>query len=307
MTDGDAALLEELRDMWMTYDPPPPGLVATMIAAVAAADLDASGRCSPSSATRDRRARRPGARPRHARMLYFTAAEGWSLDAEIDDGQVRGQLLDFEGDMGSVEVVVETSTGRAGPPRSTRWGSSPSQAEPTGSVRFTVRDAARSRPVAGSSSETPALPRPQGQGRAGAAPGAARSSGRSRDLRAASTASRASGAVAARLARSRGRSGRHDRRGERRAAPARHAGAEHPDVALVRRLVALERAVGEGVDEVAAQRVDVGGDAVVGEAPRPGRPGRASRRRRPSRTRRARRAPARSRCRRRRRARSRGP
>ena len=40
MTDGDAALLEELRDMWMTYDPPPPGLVATMIAAVAAADLD---------------------------------------------------------------------------------------------------------------------------------------------------------------------------------------------------------------------------------------------------------------------------
>ena len=26
--------------MWMTYDPPPPGLVATMIAAVAAADLD---------------------------------------------------------------------------------------------------------------------------------------------------------------------------------------------------------------------------------------------------------------------------
>ena len=40
MTDGDAALLEELRGMWTTYDPPPPGLVATMIAAVAAAELD---------------------------------------------------------------------------------------------------------------------------------------------------------------------------------------------------------------------------------------------------------------------------
>ena len=40
MTSGDAALLGELRDMWTTYDPPPPGLVATMIAAVAAAEID---------------------------------------------------------------------------------------------------------------------------------------------------------------------------------------------------------------------------------------------------------------------------
>ena len=39
MTSGDA-LLGELRGMWTTYDPPPPGLVATMVAAVAAADLD---------------------------------------------------------------------------------------------------------------------------------------------------------------------------------------------------------------------------------------------------------------------------
>ena len=76
MTDGDAALLEELRDMWMTYDPPPPGLVATMIAAVAAADLDAEWEML--TLVRDSRDE-PAAQVRGlatSRILYFTAAEG---------------------------------------------------------------------------------------------------------------------------------------------------------------------------------------------------------------------------------------
>lgn len=144
MTDGDAALLEELRDMWMTYDPPPPGLVATMIAAVAAADLDAEWEML--TLVRDS-GDEPAAQVRGlatSRILYFTAAEGWSLDAELDDGQVRGQLLDFDGDMGSVEVVVETTDGHSWTTALDEVGFFALSAEPTGSVRFTVRDGGRS-------------------------------------------------------------------------------------------------------------------------------------------------------------------
>ena len=144
MTDGDAALLEELRDMWMSYDPPPPGLVAAMIAAVAAADLDAEWEML--TLVRDSRDE-PAARVRGlatSRILYFTAAEGWSLDAELDDGQVRGQLLDFDGDMGAVEVVVETTDGQSWATGLDEVGFFALVAEPTGSVRFTVRDGGRS-------------------------------------------------------------------------------------------------------------------------------------------------------------------
>ena len=49
---------------------------------------------------------------RRETSLNFSAASGWSLDAEIDGAEVRGQLLDFEGDMESVEVTVETTDGQ---------------------------------------------------------------------------------------------------------------------------------------------------------------------------------------------------
>ncbi len=139
MTTGDAALLEELRDMWMTYDPPPPGLVATMIAAVAAAELDDEWEMLV--LMRDS-VDRPAAQVRGlgtSRILYFTAAEGWSLDAELDEGQVRGQLLDFDGDLGSVEVTVETADGKTWTTTLDEVGFFAIAATPTGSIRFTVR------------------------------------------------------------------------------------------------------------------------------------------------------------------------
>ena len=144
MTSGDAALVGELRDMWTTYDPPPHDLVPTMIALVAAADLDDEWEMLV--LVRDS-ADEPAAQVRglaSARILYFTAAEGWSLDAEIDGDQVRGQLLDFDGDMGSVEVALE---GRAGE----RWASGLDEvgffaitAEVSGEIRFTVSNPAGS-------------------------------------------------------------------------------------------------------------------------------------------------------------------
>ena len=139
MTSGDAALLGELRDMWTTYDPPPPGLVATMIAAVAAAEIDEEWEMLV--LLRDS-ADRPAAGVRGlstARVLYFSAASGWSLDAEIDGAEVRGQLLDFEGDMESVEVTVETTDGQTWTTALDESGFFLIEAEPTGSVRFTVR------------------------------------------------------------------------------------------------------------------------------------------------------------------------
>ncbi|PKH44175.1 hypothetical protein SAMN05192575_102198 [Nocardioides alpinus] len=138
-TDDDTQLLDALRDMWRRADPPPPGLTATMIAAVVSADLDQEWELLV--LVRDS-AQEPAAQVRGlatARMLYFTAAEGWSLDAEIDGGQVRGQLLDFDGDMGSVEVTVETTDGQSWTTSLDEVGFFAIEAEPTGSLRFTVR------------------------------------------------------------------------------------------------------------------------------------------------------------------------
>jgi hypothetical protein len=139
MTSGDAALVGELRDMWTAYDPPPPGLVATMIAAVAAADLDEEWEVLV--LLRDS-ADGPAAQVRGlstARVLYFSAASGWSLDAEIDGDQVRGQLLDFEGDLTSVDVTVETTDDQTWTTPLDESGFFLVEAEPTGSIRFTVR------------------------------------------------------------------------------------------------------------------------------------------------------------------------
>jgi hypothetical protein len=125
--------------MWTTYDPPPPGLVATMIAAVAAAELDEEWEMLV--LLRDS-ADGPAAQVRGlstARVLYFSAAAGWSLDAEIDGDQVRGQLLDFEGDLTSVEVMVETTDDQSWTVRLDESGFFLIEAEPTGSIRFTVR------------------------------------------------------------------------------------------------------------------------------------------------------------------------
>ena len=110
---SDDSLLDDLRAMWLLADPPPPGLAAGMVATVAAADLDREWELLV--LVRDS-ADEPAAQVRglaSARILYFTAAEGWSLDAEIDGDQVRGQLLDFDGDMGSVEVAVEARDGES--------------------------------------------------------------------------------------------------------------------------------------------------------------------------------------------------
>ncbi len=139
MTTGDTRLLDDLRDMWRLVDPPPPGLTATMVAAVVAADLDEEWELLV--LVRDS-ADEPAAQVRglgSARMLYFTAGEGWSLDAEIDGDQVRGQLLDLAADTGSVEVTVETTDAQAWSTGLDEVGFFAIRAEPTGSVRFTVR------------------------------------------------------------------------------------------------------------------------------------------------------------------------
>ena len=139
MTSADTALLEELRDMWMTYDPPPADLVATMIAVVAAADLDDEWE---TLVLMSDSADGPAAQVRGlgtSRILYVTAAECWSLDAELDEGQVRGQMLDFQGDLGGVEVVVETTDGQTWTTGLDEVGFFAITAEPTGSIRFTVR------------------------------------------------------------------------------------------------------------------------------------------------------------------------
>jgi hypothetical protein len=125
--------------MWTTYDPPPHDLVPTMIALVAATDLDDEWEMLV--LVRDS-ADEPAAQVRGlgtSRILYFTAAEGWSLDAELDEGQVRGQLLDFDGDLGSVEVVLETTDGQTWTTVLDEVGFFAIAAEPTGSIRFTVR------------------------------------------------------------------------------------------------------------------------------------------------------------------------
>lgn len=138
-TDDDAALLEELRAMWTTYDPPPPGLTQTMIAVVAAADLDAEWEMLVLVRDSAHEALAQVRGLATARMLWFTAAEGWSLEAEVDGDQVRGQVLDLDGDLGAVEVMVETADGRSWTTGVDEVGFFAITAEPTGSVRFTVR------------------------------------------------------------------------------------------------------------------------------------------------------------------------
>lgn len=139
MTTDDDRLLGDLRGMWHQADPPPTGLTDRMIASVAAADLDEELEMLVlvhDSATG------PQAQVRGlatARVLYFQAAQGWSLDAEIDEDQVRGQLLDFQGDMGSLEVVVETKDGATWTCRLDEVGFFTLQAQLGGSIRFTVR------------------------------------------------------------------------------------------------------------------------------------------------------------------------
>jgi hypothetical protein len=134
----DDGLLDDLRAMWLLADPPPPGLAAGMVATVAAADLDREWELLV--LVRDS-ADEPAAQVRglaSARILYFTAAEGWSLDAEIDGDQVRGQLLDFDGDMGSVEVAVETRGGESVTSGLDEVGFFVISAEVSGEIRFTV-------------------------------------------------------------------------------------------------------------------------------------------------------------------------
>ena len=152
MTDGtaeqDVALLEELRDMWVTYDPPPPGLTAAMIAVVVAADLDEEWELLTLVSDS---AHEPGPQVRGlstARVLYFNASAGWSLEAEIDGDRVKGQLLDHPGDMGSVEITLETRDGTSWTTGVDEVGFFALQAGATGSVRFAVTidgRAARSR------------------------------------------------------------------------------------------------------------------------------------------------------------------
>lgn len=136
---SDDSLLADLRTMWHRGDPPPPGLAEQMIAAVAAADLD--DELELLVLVRDS-AVEPLAQVRGlatARVLYFQAVQGWSLDAEIDGDQVSGQLVDFEGEMDSVEVVVETTGGATWSTSLDEVGFFAMTAELAGSVRFVVR------------------------------------------------------------------------------------------------------------------------------------------------------------------------
>jgi hypothetical protein len=139
MTNDESRLLADLRAMWQQADPEPAELTDAMIAAVAGARLDEELEMLvlvSDSATR------PEAQVRGsstARVLYFQAEQGWSLDAEISDDQVSGQMLDFEGDMGSVEVVVETPQGATWATRVDEVGFFSVQVELTDAVRFTIR------------------------------------------------------------------------------------------------------------------------------------------------------------------------
>ena len=137
MTDDDR-LMAQLRDLWTTADPPPEGLVEAMIAAVAATGLDDD--LELLILVRDS-ADEPAAQVRGlgtARVLYFRAVQGWTLDAEIDGNQVRGQLLDYNGDLGSVEVGLETRDGQLWTSALDEVGFFGIQADLTGWIRFTV-------------------------------------------------------------------------------------------------------------------------------------------------------------------------
>jgi len=125
--------------MWWRADPPPPGLTSAMVAAVAAADLDAEWELLV--LVRDS-ADGPAAQVRGlstSRVLYFNAESGWSLEAEIDGDAVRGQLLDLDGDLASVVVGLETRDGTSWTTELDEVGFFSMRAGAAGSVRFTVR------------------------------------------------------------------------------------------------------------------------------------------------------------------------
>ena len=159
--------------MWLTYDPPPPGLTAAMIAAVAAADLDEEWELLV--LVRDS-ADEPAAQVRGlstARVLYFNAAAGWSLEAEIDGDQVTGQLLDHStATWGPSRSRWRPATARPGRPALDEVGFFAMRAGASGSVRFTVthRRPGRQQPLARRLRARPA--RGGCEGTAGAAPGA---------------------------------------------------------------------------------------------------------------------------------------
>jgi hypothetical protein len=139
MTTEDTALLADLRGMWQAADPPPAGLAETMIATVAAADLDEE--LELLVLIRDS-ANEPAARVRGlgtARVLYFRAVQGWTLDAEIDGEVIRGQLLDYDGDMSKVEVSLETKSGDTWTSGLDEVGFFGLVARPEGFIRFCVR------------------------------------------------------------------------------------------------------------------------------------------------------------------------
>ena len=139
MTDDDR-LLAELRTLWSATDPPPADLAEAMLAAVAAADLDDD--LELLVLVRDS-ADEPAAQvrgPGTARVLYFRAVQGWTLDAEIDADQVRGQLLDFTGDLGQVEIALETREGERWSTGLDDYGFFTIPATLSGSIRFTVAD-----------------------------------------------------------------------------------------------------------------------------------------------------------------------
>ena len=138
-TEDDTRLLDDLRDMWWRADPPPPELTNDMIAVVAAAELDDEWELLVLVSDS---ADAPAAQVRGlstARVLYFNASAGWSLEAEIDGDEVRGQLLDFDGDVGSVVVGLESRDGTSRTTGLDEVGFFSMRAEPAGSVRFTVR------------------------------------------------------------------------------------------------------------------------------------------------------------------------
>lgn len=138
MTTDDDRLLAELRTLWNATDPPPADLAGAMIAAIAAADLDDD--LELLILVRDS-ADEPAAQvrgPGTARVLYFRAVQGWTLDAEIDDARVRGQLLDFNGDLGQVEIALETRSGERWSAGLDDYGFFTIQAALGGWIRFTV-------------------------------------------------------------------------------------------------------------------------------------------------------------------------
>jgi hypothetical protein len=137
-TDDDTRLLDDLRDMWWRADPPPPGLTSTMISAVAADGLDDEWEILVLVSDS---AHAPAAQVRGlstARVLYFNATAGWSLEAEIDGDEVRGQLLDLDVDLSSVVVGLEARDGTSWSTQVDEVGYFTMRAGAAGSVRFTV-------------------------------------------------------------------------------------------------------------------------------------------------------------------------